>query len=175
MASELETCAAAFFRIKGKDTVTINEFKMTVTFESRWVSVKEAEALLSKMISEKLVTKTGDYLKASAELAGIQVPMAYRPSDSFKKSLASMTVTKVSEKPTTQVPKKDMFSELVDTALTAGIQKPKFVSDCNVLKKKLDIDISVAALIILRDNGIDINDLIPKVYDQFLRINQKYV
>ncbi len=168
MASELETCAAAFFRIKGKETVTVNEFKMTVTFESRWVSVKEAEALLSKMISENLVTRTGDYLKASAELAGIQVPMAYRPSDQFKRSLASTTVAKVSEKPMTQTPKKDMFSELVDTALVAGIQKPKFVSECNVLKKKLDIDISVAALIILRDSGFDIGDLIPKVYEQLV-------
>lgn len=168
MVNELETCAAAFFRIKGKDTVTVNEFKMTVTFESKWMSVKEAELLLSRLISEKLVTKTGDYLKASANLSGVQVPMAYRPSDSFKRALTDTPVTEPPKKAMTQAPKKDIFSDLVGIAVERGMQKPKFVSECNVLRKRLDVDISVAALIILRDNGVEIKEWIPTVYEHLL-------
>lgn len=168
MASELETCAAAFFRIKGKDTVTVNEFKMTVTFESKWMSVKEAESLLSRMVSENLVTKTGDYLKASAELAGIQVPMAYRPSDSFKRSLTSEAVAEPPKKTMSQTPQKDVFAELVGAAVEKGMQKAKFVSDCNILRKSLNVDTSVAALIILREDGVDIKKWIPEVYAHLL-------
>lgn len=168
MATELETCAAAFFRIKGKDTVTTNEFKMTVTLESKWMSVKEAETLLSKLISEKLVTRSGDYLKASEKLSAIQVPMAYRPSDSFRKLMLSEGSSRISENTMTQTPKKDIFSELVAFAVGKGIQKPKFVSECNILRKKLNVDISVAALIVLREENVDIDEWIPKVYDHLL-------
>jgi hypothetical protein len=39
-----------------------------------------------------------------------------------------------------------------------------FVRDSNTIQKRLNVDISVAALIVLRDSGISIEDYAERVY-----------
>lgn len=166
MASELETCAAAFFRIKGKDVVTDKEFTMSMSLDLRWMSVEEAKNLMNKMISAGILTRSNGYLKPTKDLSAVQVPIAYRPSEDLRTGLSG-TVERpapVEEKPRTE----DLFSEMMGIAVGLGIQKGKFVSECNSTKKKLGVDIIVAGLLILRDSGADIGKLKDRVYTQVL-------
>lgn len=171
MDNELEVCAAAFFRSKGKDTVTVNEFKMSISLEFKWVSVKEAEQLMSALISAGLIVKNGDYLKPSKDFSSVQVPMAYKPSETLKKSLSgTSTKTVAPKKRAAQTEgQPDVFFDLINVAVEHGIPKAKFVAESNALRKKLGVQTCVAALLLLRDSGVDIKKWEDRAYAQVLR------
>lgn len=164
MSDELEICAAAFFRIKGKDVVTDKEFIMSAALDFKWMSVKESENLLKTLVSKGLLTRNNGYVKPAKDLSAVQVPIAYRPSDAFRKSLAGT----VSEPPAVKSaePTSDVFMELIAEAVANGIPKSKFVAESNVMKKRLGVEICVAALLLLRDNGVDIGKWEDRVYTQ---------
>ena len=169
MADELETCIAAFFRFKGKDVVTEQEFKMSVTLELKWMSMKEAEALMNRCIATGLLAKSNGYLKPAKDLSSVPVPIAYKPSEDLEKLLSGTVESKPEPKPAPAPPSQpDVFAEMMDIAAANGIQKGKFVSECNAVKKRLGVEIYVAGLLVLRDSGIDIEKLKDRVYTQVL-------
>ena len=165
MADELETCLAAFFRFKGKDVVTEQEFKMSVALELKWMSMKEAEALIKRCVSSGLLVKNNGYLKPANDLSSIPVPIAYKPSDDIRKSLSGTVESKPASPPSAQL---DVFAEMMELAAANGIQKGKFVSECNAVKRKLGVEICVAGLLILRDSGVDIGKVKDRAYAQVL-------
>ena len=59
----------------------------------------------------------------------------------------------------------DVFPELMEIAVGAGIPRREFIQECNRIQKNLDIDICVAALVVLRDAGVGIAPLTGKVRD----------
>ncbi len=166
MASELETCAAAFFRIKGKDVVTDKEFTMSMSLDLRWMSVEESKNLVNKLISSKILVRSNGYLKPVNDLSAVPVPIAYRPSDELRASLSG-TVEKTAPAPG-KPQSGDLFSEMMEMAVGLGMQKGKFVSECNAVKKKLGVEITVAGLLVLRDSGADIEKMKDRVYTQVL-------
>jgi hypothetical protein len=58
-----------------------------------------------------------------------------------------------------------MFHVLMDIAKQKGMETRDFVPACTRIQKRLGIDVSAAALLVLRDNGADISDISQKVYD----------
>lgn len=168
MADELEVCAAAFFRIKGKEVVTSKEFTMSVSLDFKWLSAKNTEILLKKLLENGYIVKSGDYLKPGKDFSAIRVPVAYRPSEDLVKSLSG-TVPKPVEKPA-KAPAKDMFITLMDLAEQNGIAKGVYVSESNAIKKKIGVESSVAALIFLQEKGVDISEVKDLVYAQVLKI-----
>lgn len=171
MSDELITCAAAFFRVKGKDVVTEKEFTMSLTLDYKWLSIKEADNLMKILLAKGIVVKNNGYLKATPNLSTVQVPIAYRPSDDLKKSLSGtieIQVEKPSTRPAPAAGSPNLFVEMMGIAESLGIPKSRFVSESNILKKKLGVDTTVASLIILRDAGADIGKLKDRVYTQVL-------
>jgi hypothetical protein len=148
MTDELVICAAAFFRSKGKDVVTPKEFVMGVSLDLRWMPVADAERLADILSEKKILVRNGEYLKPSMDLSGTEVPVAYRPSDTL---LAFLNSAPARAKP------KDVLSDMVSAAVGSGMDRGKFISECNKVKKRLSIDMEAAALIILRDAGADIS------------------
>ena len=166
MNSELEVCAAAFFRIKGKNVVTEQEFTMSVAFDNKWMSVKEAEQLIRVLVANGILIRSNGYLKPAHDFSAVRVPIAYRPSDELRKSLAGTTEVKAPA--AAPEPPADIFMELIDVAVANGIAKGKFVAESNIIKKRLGVETCVAALLLLRDNGIDIERYKDRVYAQVL-------
>lgn len=166
MNAELEVCAAAFFRIKGKNVVTEQEFTMSVAFDNKWMSVKEAEQLIKSLVSAGILVKSNGYLKPANDLSAVHVPIAYRPSEELKKSLAGTSETKAPA--AAPEPPADIFMELIGVAVANGIPKGKFVAESNIIKKRLGVETCVAALLLLRDNGIKIDGYKDRVYTQVL-------
>jgi hypothetical protein len=161
MTDELTVCAAAFFRSIGKDVTTPDEFVMISSLELKWMSPSDAKLLLRLLLSERILEKKGDYIRPSKDLSGIDLPLAYKPTKEVMDLIHSKPVEapkpKGEEEP-------DMFHVLIGVAAENGIQTRDFVPACSKIQKKLDIDISAAALIVLRDKGVDISPYVGKVY-----------
>lgn len=161
MADEYVVCTAAFFRNKGKNVITENEFLMVISMDLHWMPYGKAKVLLGELLSRKVLIKNGEFLKPSFEISDIDVPVAYRPSD----DLVSSLVQKKEERPAPKaVQSDDLLPSMISAAVQNGVEKRDFISESNAVSKKLDIDMLAAALIILRDKGVDISPFADRVY-----------
>ena len=165
MTDELATCVAAFFRSIGKDVTTSEDFVMTSSLKMKWMSPSDAKSLLALLISSNIVTNKDGYIRPNGDVSGIDVPLAYRPSAELLGRIHGGKATAAPEtpRPKTEV-EPDMFHVLRDVATAAGMNGGIFVRDSNTIQKKLNVDISVAALIVLRDSGISIEEYAERVY-----------
>ena len=53
---------------------------------------------------------------------------------------------------------------MMDAAAAMGMQRRDFIQSCNKIQKRLDIEVAVAALIVLRDAGADVGRYLDAVY-----------
>ena len=143
---ELRTAAAAFFRNKGKTVVTEKEFLMGVSMNMRWMPHGDAEKLLKAMIKDGTVVKEGEYIKPSFDVSEVDVPIGYRPS---KDIIAGG--------------EEDIFQTLLGLAADVMIDRKGFLAQCRTIQKKMNVEIEVAALIVLRDRGVPVNGYSDKV------------
>ncbi|MBO4569038.1 MAG: DUF2240 family protein [Candidatus Methanomethylophilaceae archaeon] len=161
MADETQVCAAAFFRACGKDVVTVDEFVMGASLELKWLPPSKAKALLSLLENEGAVTCKKGYVRLAENIEDTDLPMAYRPSPELLSRLSQPLEPK---KPAPEPEAKDAFHVLMEAAEKAGMKKTDFIQSSNRVQKRLDIDIGAAALIVLRDDGVDISPYADMVY-----------
>lgn len=167
MTDELTTCAAAFFRSIGKDVTTAEEFVMTASLEMKWMSPSDSKLLLSALVSGGVLVRKGDFVRPSADLGAVDVPLAYRPSQEIMDTIHRKPEQKNpghADRGTADA-QPDPFHILMDRAVEAGMERRDFIQSCNKIQKRLNIDIGAAALIVLRDNGTDIAPYADMVYD----------
>lgn len=156
MTGELEMCAAAFFRTIGKDVATSDEFVMDVSLKQKWTTPSEAKALLKAMTDSGIIVVKDGYIRPRKDVATIDVPLAYRPPKDILRSAVPVKKEAVQQT--------DVFPKLMEIAVSSGIQRREFIQECNKIQKRLDIDIAVAALIVLRDGGVPIDPYVDEVY-----------
>ncbi len=165
MTEELAVCAAAYFRSIGKDVSTADEFTMGASLDLKWMSPSDAKLLLSALTRAGFVTQRDGFVRPAADPGSVDVPLAYRPSKELLESLHSKSQT--SEKAPKAEPSgqtEDMFPKLMDVAVSNGMQRRDFIQSCNKIQKRLDIEVAVAALIVLRDAGVDVSPYLDDVY-----------
>ena len=162
---ELKTCVAAFFQNRGKEVITVKEFTMIISLDLRWLPVKEADRLVTILLNEGLLEKTSDgLLRIDNDLKDLDVPMAYKPS---RELLEYIRNAKISSTKADKVEKEHAQANigmLMEVAESKGMQKGKFIAECNKIVKKMNIDIEVAALMVLRDHGVDVSPYYDDVY-----------
>ena len=156
MDNELIVCAAAFFQNKGRDVIAEKEFTMGVSLDYRWMSVNEAKLLVKAMVSSNILESKDGYLRPKFKGSEINVPIAYRPS---AKLIASITSIKNEPVAIKKNQDDNVFSEMILMAEGSGMRRAGYIAACNSLQKKLDIDIEVAGVMILRDIGADVSTL----------------
>ena len=149
MAEELAVCAAAYFRSIGKDVTTPEEFVMGTSLELKWMSPSDSKLLLAAITGAGIVTQKDGYVRPAMDLGAIDVPLAYRPPKDLVESLRTKSQTSEKQAP----------------AVESGMQRRDFIQNCNRIQKRLDIEIGVAALIVLRDAGTDVTPYLDAVYD----------
>ena len=159
MADELTVCAAAYFRSIGKDVTTPEEFVMGTSLELKWMSPSDSKLLLSAMTRAGVVTQKDGYVRPASDLGAIDLPLAYRPPKELVESLHG------AKSQTSENKAADVFPMLMEKAVEAGMQRRDFIQSCNRIQKRLDIEIGVAALIVLRDAGADVGPYLDAVYD----------
>jgi hypothetical protein len=154
MPDEAEVCLAALFLNKGKDVLTAKEFTMYVSLDLRWMQVKDAESLMNLLLERGLMSRTDDYLRPLMDLSAVNVPVAYRPSDGLIKTLRAYSLKRPAAGKDSGGP--DLLQKLIQKAVDSGMGKGAFVSECNKISKRTDVDMELAALMILREKGVDI-------------------
>ncbi len=159
MTDEFTVCAAAFFRSIGKDVTTADEFVMISSLELKWMSPSEAKLLLKALLDRGVLVKKGDFIRPASDLSGIDLPLAFRPSAELVEAIHSKPA------PPKPEPSPDMFHVLMDVAKQNNIETKDFVPASTRIQKRLGIDVAAAALLVLRDKGVDISDLSQKVYE----------
>lgn len=163
MTDELAVCVAAYFRSIGKDVTTSEEFVMTASLKMKWMSPSDAKSLLAHLVSHNLVTNKDGFIRPNGDVSSIDVPMAYRPSAELVSRIHGVApAPRVSE--TKNSNDADVFQELKEMATGSGMVIGEFVKSCNTIQKRLNIDIRVAALIVLRDKGLDVGKYMERVY-----------
>lgn len=167
MADELTVCAAAYFRSIGKDVTTPEEFVMGTSLELKWMSPSDSKLLLSAMVRAGVVTQKDGYVRPASDLGAIDLPLAYRPRKELVESLhgSKSQTTEKAPAQKKQADTADVFPMLMERAVEAGMQRRDFIQSCNRIQKRLDIEIGVAALIVLRDAGADVSPYLDAVYD----------
>ena len=160
MSEKLRECAAAYFRATGKDVTTADGFVMGISLELKWMPPSDAKRLLAHMVKAGVLEQRDGYVRPASDLSGIDVPMAYRPDPAILEEPVPAPAKK--EAPA------DMFHVLMDAAVAAGMERKDFVQGSNRISRDLNIDIAAAALIVLRDNGIDMSPYVGDVYNSIL-------
>ena len=162
MTDEYTVCAAAFFRNKGKNLISETEFLMAISLDFHWMPYGPAKQLLAVLLSKNRLVKNGDLLKPAFDISEIEVPVAYRPSDQLISSLGKNAPAKTETKPSGDA---DLLPSMIAAAAEKGLEKRIFISEANSLSKKMGTDMLAAALIILRDEGVDITSFADRVYE----------
>ena len=150
---DLRMTAAAFFRNRGKNVVTVTEFLMTVSMDLRWMTPTEAESLLSLLSDHGHVKKEGDYVRPTFDVHAADVPLGFRPTGDILKRTRPK-----------RAPDGDLLSELMAIAESSGIKRKDLIVSVNALQKRINVDIEVAALLMLREKGVDISGYAEKAY-----------
>ncbi len=164
MTDELTVCAAAYFRSIGKDVTTAEEFVMSTSLEMKWMSPSDSKLTLKMLIAKGILSQKGEFIRPASDLSALDVPLAYRPSADFLEMIRSKPAPEPAPIQKTEADP-DLFHTMMDIAKKNGIETKDFVPACTRIQKRLGIDVGAAALIVLRDNGVDITELTDTVYN----------
>ncbi len=151
---ELETCLAVLFKRKGKNVMTETEFMLTVSFDYRWFTPKEAQTLLDVSVKKGLLVRTEEFLKPSFDIKDIEASLSFRPS----KAVLSAEKEEVS-----------IFAQLVQLISDkGGLKKRDAVARINRTQERLGVDVEVAAVLVAQDLGLDVTTYLEPVKKEIL-------
>lgn len=149
--SELETVVAQAFKVRGKTRLTQPEFIFALSLDLNWFSQEESRDVLLAAIGEGLLKQEGDRIVPSFNLKNVFVPPGYRPGPGVlkPKSIMDRITTRMSD---------------------AGI--PPAETEVLIKSKQEALDYlvtpEVAGLIILKERGLAISDLIDEAYEKII-------
>jgi hypothetical protein len=151
---ELETCLGVLFKRKGKNVMTETEFMLTVSFDYRWFTPKEAQTLLDISIKRGLLVRTEEYLRPNFDIKDVEASLSFRPS----KEVLSGDKEEVS-----------LFAQLIQLISEKGkLKKRDAVARVNRTQERLGVDVEVAAVLVARDLGADVTPFLEPVRKEVL-------
>jgi hypothetical protein len=145
--------AAAFFRNKGKNVVTENEFIMCISMDLRWMRPAEARDLLTLLVSEGHLENDGQHIRPTFDVHATDVPLGFRPS---------ADILGMKRRPSGP-PAGDVLAELMAKAESIGLKRKDLIVSANAVQKRMNVDIEIAVLLMLRENGVDISEYTGRV------------
>ena len=147
--NELTLVLAAPFLKNATTSLSMRDFEFALSFDFKWMSPDEASKIRDLGIKSRLLTLDGGALKPVFDLDGIDVPHGFKPDvDLFKeKTLLENIMDHVS---------KSTGMELRDIAARINAKQEQF-SDLVIIE--------VAALLVAKEVGCDIEQLYGLVHD----------
>ena len=130
--------------------------------EEEEISVTSAAALSNKLL-QLANGAVYDEGRSVHEIHGCKIEAFLELVESLHGSKSQTTEKAPAQKK--QADTADVFPMLMERAVEAGMQRRDFIQSCNRIQKRLDIEIGVAALIVLRDAGADVSPYLDAVYD----------
>jgi len=147
--NELEVALAQLFLKKGKSAMTEKDFVFAASLDLRWFKPKEAQKLLDLGLEAELLVLEGEKVKPTFDYKNVPIPKNFVPGKDLLQ---------------TAVKTKGMFLKIVDKiSMERDIPSKDIISAVNSLQDSMGVEVEVAALIVARENGVDISEFLDQV------------
>jgi len=138
--NELLFTAAMPFKRKGTDTIKETEFVMALSMDLGWFKPDTARDFINSAIENGIISREGDMLKAQFGISDIQVPMGFKPDVSGFQE-------------------KEVFEQIIE----------RIMINTGLEEKGGLFSIEVLGILMAREYGIQVDDLIGKSYRGLLK------
>ncbi|MCD6222520.1 MAG: DUF2240 family protein [Thermoplasmata archaeon] len=143
----LEKLIAFLFQTTGKDRLTEKEIYMILSFKLGWLTPAEGKKAIQKALEKNLIKKEGDEIIPNFDYRSIDIPFEFK----FDAKMLEM--------------EEDLYSKIVARVVKSkNIGEKKVREEIEELAEKNDIYKEVAALVIAKRYGLDIDDLIDEAW-----------
>ncbi len=144
---ELKSGVALIFRRKAKDLLTEKEFVFSASMDLRWFNYTDAMKFLELAISRNLLKREGKAVMPAFDHRKLELPATFRPSPDLLKSAPGGG----------GAAKETVFMRIVDAIAKASKQdRSSVISRINKKRELLRVDAEVLALLVAREDGLDI-------------------
>lgn len=140
----LRVAVAAPFQGAGTRRMEESAFVVALSLDRDWFSPDQAKRLIDVAVGEGLLARTDGGLEAAFAVESVEVPEGFAPDEEL---LAA----------------RSPFERLLDTIVAEGIEKQEAVARINELQGRLGVTVEVAAVVLARREGIDVEREIPAV------------
>ncbi len=142
---ELRRAVALLFKRKGKDRLPEKEFVFSASMDLRWFSPKNAQKLLDNAVASGVLRREGGDVEPAFDVASIDVPMDFAPSDDVLRPPARILA---------RVPVESEEVELI--------------ARVNAIQERMNVTLEVAALLMALERGGEVGDLLDEVESALL-------
>jgi hypothetical protein len=150
----LSIAVAAPFRHARKDRLKKNELVYFLAFERHWMTIEQANLLLSRAREEGLIEFEGDMVRPLFDVSGIEIPIGFKPSS---------TIFERSD------PVQDLIRRIADAR---GISQGQTVSELNqIIGDQFDGNFTAeaSAVILAKRSGVQFEDLLPALREHLMK------
>lgn len=151
--NELTLVVAAPFLKNATSSLSMRDFEFSLSFDFKWMSPDEASKIRDLGIKSRLLTLDGGALKPVFDLESIDMPHGFKPDvDLFKE--------------------KTLLENIMDdVSATTGMSLRDIAVKINAKQEQLSdlVDIEVAALLVAKELGYDIEPFYGPVHDVVFR------
>jgi hypothetical protein len=151
--TELLFTAAMPFKRKGTDTIKETELVMALSMDLGWFKPDTARDFINSAIEKGIISREGDMLKAQFGINDVQVPMGFKPDIS-------------------RFREKEVFEQIIERIMiNTGLEKQKIIAEINKSRNEKGglFSIEVLGILMAREYGIQVDDLIDKSYRSLLK------
>ncbi|MGQ9582666.1 MAG: DUF2240 family protein [Thermoplasmatota archaeon] len=146
---ELRSAVALIFRRKAKDVLTDREFVFSASMDLRWFNYSDAMKLLEAALEKGLLRRDGRAVRPTFDHRALELPAAFRPSPGLLRAAPK--------------PPGSLLMRAVDmVAARTGRDAPAVLAAVNRRRAELGVEPEVAALLLAREEGVDIAPLLDE-------------
>ena len=140
------------FKRKGIDSMKENDFVMALSMDLNWFKPDAARAFVKTAMETGILSMEMDMIKAQFNIEDVDIPVGFIPN--------SASFTKI-----------DIFEQIIERIMEhTGDDKQSIIARIN--QKKNDtkglFTIEVLGILLAREYGIQVNDLIERSYEELL-------
>lgn len=143
--TDLMMTVAMPFRKRGKDSLTTSEFIFALSLDLGWFSPEQAKEVLGKAKEGDLVSIKDDEISPSFDFKAIEIPLGFRPDLKSERSI---------------------FERVIEKVMMTGLSRKESIALVNEKQERMAtlIEIEVSALLVAKDRGANVEDLVDEVY-----------
>lgn len=155
MDSEEEIIIAFVFNRSGKREIDHSKFYLTLSLDLNWFTPEDAKTFVNQAIKHELLIKKEDAVKPNFDISKINIPTGFYPSKNLFRE--KKIVNKVIEK-------KDVFESIIDKiSKESKLDKKDLIEKINQLEKQKNISREVAALLVGKENNVDLSEFLDDI------------
>ncbi len=151
--SEILFTAAMPFKRKGVDSMKENEFIMALSIDLNWFKPATAKAFVRTAVEKGILSRETDMIKAQFNIEDVEIPIGFVPgTDSFEEI--------------------NVFDQIIERIMVnTRDDKQSIIARINQKKNETGnlFTIEVLGILLAREYGIDVDDLIDRSYKELLR------